>query len=1130
MQENPPNNPSLGPYVIETLSFGGSTTYPFSLSISPAAPVALPTPRPGTSSLPSSVVSLYPWVPHADQLADYWDHPLEQTPRSLLQSVGGEPISTMSDAYASYTRSRKSLPRRHAIGGTLPVDEWQFVYLARYIELNNGNVTDFIFSKEHYSSAWARRNAAGLVYRALAAEQTHMVLPALPAEGMASISPHTIPPVVQALTYNRATMQAELQLADLQEGSPPPRTFSTAVQDGAENSETLQLTFVHVEHIFRHLLLDKALPYYAYIYYQDLQKDGVDPSVDGVRAVHARLTPVELSLLENVSYYEFVGAITYLGSLLLQAAQHYSRILYEGVYIMLLRAYCVLGILEWDQVNTKLLAQQGYEFFGDEFPFRKRFQLDQYPGHAYAQHGWEYFKRRSNALGYLADLTQAGLFHGSEYMSNNLEILRRNVSKTIECSSPLESGTLQYFFDTPKDLVHKYQGQGFVAAVLDRGATWMFGKAPPDRTLSSARAKRIKEKTFEYPPIPNFTEERGAQHELCVLAELSYFRIQEKKLIAEILEAQKEKIAGAKLLMSSRVKVQLHLDTALSVGLPPNYGLRSLPGEPAIYRIDFYEYLSQRLLCSPCRGIFKEIALKAFEKVKHHVTARIHLVNNYELQPSLGLDEYLRKSNNLREQIDVLEGVTQDEQKDFYTLSQAQAALLKFESFWTEYARPVKEIVVDTVKDYFRLNRESELSNTLDSRLAKRLLEVQGVPITPLRPWEWFSESENFERLLNRSSDVYVVSEEPTFESKQKQLVELVEEIKEIHAEGKERQKGIRPAFLYFVLPLIPHPLQTEKKVVMFVSRREGAYYVAFSGLLGGRLQGINRASSSIEQDRAIRYALYPLDFIPMKEMLTAAPYASFLEETIGFKSFVAIAVSIHNNILSRPAYKICTRSETVPAWLRVNNGANNARNAVVLYSKEMPKEVLKFLVEVHGLHKVSKKAWKINKTSIKKSTLKEGKVTRRKLQAKMELEQGERSTPFVARFTREQDRYMLENVRMRLSKAQKKEIVATLDNRPMRAITARCRTLATRMLNEYKVFDVNVLPILNITKAVRLQVTKNLEEQVLKYPDLCRAYMDAFNLRTEKELRDLFLKPRETPATKVLTLEAARARVLAQG
>jgi hypothetical protein len=795
-----------------------------------------------------------------------------------------------------------------------------------------------------------------------------------------------------------------------------------------------------VDTLYRMFFLDYALPFCVYLYSQDLHANRVG------------FTPLDQAFLAEFDYYSFVATITYLGSLLLLAAEGYGRILYEGVRWMLLRAYCILGILDWktESVYDKAFIPDSDELFKDIFHPNTRFSAKETLGDSYAQHGWELFKRRPYALNYLASITQIAFFNDNRRNSSDYPTAYNDKGLASFCRS------LGYVVYDPslllrpistqcyrkKDLkifcmTELQENRVFYPAPIakDKGADitheWyfifdIFGIFECDRkTTSPYFLQKQKQQN-----IPNFVpkdyvilkpedpEDLAAYKALLDKEPLSDA---EKAAMVEAKVKEKEK--------KEKERIEATKVWSLDFPIPPMFGLQFNP-KTKNYQFDFAIYFSIRykmtfnpLILNTIPNALYTFLRKTDEERCANILSLCATID--KLSVACGYDTSCNVESNL------YNGVFHD-------------AVFQLCDDKAELARLIKTQVSDIVRDLLGFN--------------KLFVEPSSDFCLPEDTLRSYAET---------------VRSDPKFF----QVKSTTKFIDMSHARIVPLPpKTSNPDVIFFALRVMDSDYCT-----MLVTKFKDVLYMGFSGMLQSKLEQCISIDVAVAKNTKT-YKAYPYTFVP----LFVATYDSFistfslLTSVHTIQTIIRMLTSLYS--VSNNFAIACALKET-PADIRQHKGFTNPKEYLD-YCSNIPMDpaVLHHIASIYSL-------------PLPKSTY----------DAAIALGVPETAESYNPHFTDEEDRFILKIYSPSMTTKDKESLIRFCLNRPWTAIETRARKLAKKMLEEDRVYNINLLPVRNYTAKTKELLERNFQAAWNVDP---RLKVDD-NKKTEAALRKKYLTPR---------------------
>ena len=901
------------------------------------------------------------------------------TPFFLLGRRGALREAVSPD-YATFVRGRPSFPEEVIPGESPTLEASQFYYLAKSIQDVQGDITHFSVAPYHKApwGRWIRVRTLDIIQ---------------------NLQKHAIP-----LPHRKHD------------------TFGTSV----EVASLFQSDSLSMEVLYRFFFLDQALPCYTYYYTGDIKGNIYD------------LTPDVVDYLKAIPYYDFVACITYLGSLLLQAAHRYCRVMYEGVRLMLIRAYSALGIIPWYPISIPSGLNsawvKGWGYLKYEVPMLTRLSLGDNPGDSYAQHGWELFKYRPDALEFLASITQVALFGNSTEFPTSTGGLVQH-----DCSSTSSAHYLGVYKDND---VNKF--------------------------CNTTTFKAL------YPTPPESLDDADVKHEWYLITDILYLHPSDQQHKVEILEAQAAKVKSN----VERYSVTAALaQTTLVFPKPEEFGIALIAYEgESYYRFNFAQYLKTRHRISLNRLLYSHIplglqylfdtgdvpipdryvpALRSLKYPMHILADRLKQLEMEKDKPeeegTVFVETELRKKRDLEQEIlsltvqqtiivPILLRLLAEETQRYLRVDILAPSLWPKGEPRTLPIEKANRIYVAT----------SNLTKCLEG-LTKSEHKVPALSVRKLRAV--YEDGLGYRPVRSKAKPSLATPSDIALTSK------II---------------GRRPLPLFFsILGIDSAP------ITMVVLTRFDKYYASFIGGLSHNLLRLvpNRVWGGTG---CFESTFYP-PFFQIDILNTHFECQAIMREYFDTAIFSRLVEQIQTNLKSPRFFKLCVRGKHTSDWIHLNNGAVCAEDylasATPLTVSEEAKQLIK---QVHGLTQealarrrdIRKKVdivHKINTKNLKKSL---------DLQLKKSVIPAteDEYRPLRTRFTPDEDLYIRAMVNPYMRDADCDALQQKCHNRPWPTIQMRARSLTKTMLEKDKVFDISLLPIQNYTAKIKKQLEANFE------------------------------------------------------
>jgi hypothetical protein len=980
--------------------------------VEPAPITVISTPEPSNATCSSFTAvppTLLPYVPTQHMNTKFLYDFYELTPINLLSS-NGTMATHISKDYTSFVINSISFFENYLENSPLSDNQVNFYHLAKAIERSDGNVLDFALDRNAPHAAWMRLRTSHFIRRILA----FTLLPGL------------------SVGFNKPTLPTHL-----------------------EQYYYMDLDYISVEAIYRHFFLDKALTYYVELYAADL------------RGTSSSLSALEQHFLREFSYFDFIACITYLGSILLQAAQSFSRILYEGLRLMLIKAYCSLGIMQWTApaMQEKFIKKETKHdyLFSKELLLSDRVPLVKNVGMAYAQYGWELLKQRPNGIHYLTAVTYTALFKAIKDMYPDYTVT-------------LPHGYIPYTFTfgTKASPVTFLNKRSYLKDMEDFCET--------EDLESVEDIKGVGHMRFYKCPITDATNNL-LTHEWFVLADI--LAIFPSDDLGKLYQIQDEKISALTTISpydSSSIRNSLYFKHL------SDFGFRRLPGNPKHYRFDLAQYLRQRFTTSLNRALFYDIPLAVYKELNTKDTSvpseLLENIRNNFLSTKETSDQLIEVKRELSERDSAVSSLAI--RTKYQSLESRKVAL---EHHWNYVICPINTVLAEETAQYLKL---ANFSADLDFKAFvtgenNTVIEDVGEVQIPIQFWELSVSKDALVRFLKslrpyKNGILYVQQVElsqvrgvrPMRDRiPGKTIFKLPKVPSDMITTRGQLQRGRRPSPILFTIPTVPVGF-----VTMLVTLRNDLLYVGFTGEIGKALT--SSISSSPRLLRAIHvYRIYPYTFLSLDVLLESVACLDILRELLDFDYFMGIANQLKTYFTSKSLFTACTKQKSMPpSWIWDKRGATNVDMYLKLHTFIIDEEVKRVLRVAHNLDDTN-----IDKDIYSQVYFNEvaQKIQQNTLRTKAALTriQGagdEGSRYYAPNFTPEEDLHIKAYISPYMTDQDKNLLMAACPGRPWPALRTRARNLTQQLLTQDKVFDVDKLPINNYTGKIRKQLEANFE------------------------------------------------------
>ena len=1037
------------------------------------------------------------------------------TPQRWAYFLRNPPVASIFDMLSScvnmtntlpvdvdkYLNSRLSFDKRDDKKSGLSLSQKLYVSLVQSIRQTNGDIIDFCDARNTLWPAWMRKRASVFLTQVM---YSTVPLPGLPPNGLATLDCSLGFPAknhVRILGTSEGELTCDIQKPtsdylsagiacheflldvglDLGLEGLPKRFVDRACQ------HDLNLQFIPIELIYRFFFLDKALPHYTYLYRIDM--DGASSS----------LSSEDQNFLAQYSYYDFVACITFLGSLLLTAAKSFSQMLYEGVQLMLLRAYGTLGILTWQgESGLNLQDTALHTLFLREFHSTDRLVLSDCPGDAYAQQGWEIFKRRPAALFFLSKLTSNALFGEADHnLDSSLYLLNqviKSVSSRVSKESALSLEQNTYYL---KSLPSMYFERGIIA-IPSRGYHWAIsGKDDLHLDIRHARELALRLNFLFYEEYSRNREgEPKALREWYFLMDLLLLDMSET-LSAEIFS---ERTRKEKYVLNIYGEASRHVN-AVSIPKPGEFGIKSYRPEVTGYKnklvsINIMQYLKRRLTTTinpNMTTVFPAMVVRDMKK-DSSITC-LKLLKDMR-SSGIGLEVSRAREKDLSRQIRVLQDVIaskdaaeasiKDSVVQLNMLVDAQEDLRGFMRDTLVLAcRYLVEgfkifMDIDSLGEHLQPKEDQdELDVFLSSEKSTALFDCWGEHL--LFDLSALSRTINLMRYV--SSKVFKASTgiprnaQPMSGLSKRELVALKTSSTrgiELASEPEPKPRGRRPQPLFFALKR----RDFDSHVMMLVVYIHEQLYVSFS-------DGISDVLAELQKSQTKRVSVprslvaYPDKVFLFHDIIHFAPYASTITTYVDINMLRGIRSRILSEFPSGNALRHFINQNFCPDWLKALQGEPTPARAVN-YLRQLSLIDQDIIMRAHGIERDRVRAMLKKEARDQKNQLKN--LTEYKKDILRSLRDpcmGNRQRAYTPNYTAAEDLVIIEKYRPDMTDVQKTALRAACQNRAWTSIRTRAHVLTHKLLNE-GVYDINKLPIRYNAKKYLKRLQDNLQMATL--------------------------------------------------
>lgn len=869
-------------------------------------------------------------------------------------------------------------------GDPFPLDAKYFTQLSLDICKAQGNVHHFALDTKAEYAVWMRTSATSFVRRLF--------------------SPATVLPKFEG--GNLSVFDSELH--------------------GSSSAEEFPYNLLSIDALYRIFFLDLVFPYYVYLYAKDIRSSRLD------------FTPEELKFLSEFDYYSFVAFITYVGSLLLLAAEGYSRVLFEGVRWMLIRAYCVLGILSWDMVKgfTSVDLPDYTKLFRDALSPVSRFSpVDSY-GDSYARYGWKLFEQRPRALYYLASMTQIAFFNNYRFRP--------------EDDTELKVAT-QF----------SYLNAGFVPYLPPYMRKEVSDSRYPRKELGSFRTKEYAEEHIFYPTLID-SSIPDVSHEWYFLFDV--LNVFKDINLSSFHRDQKEKLAAF-----THTHATPHIPLNLNFPMPPSFGIRFTSGDIA-YRFDLASYVSMRYFMTFNRLILDTIPSKIEPKIR---AEDFNDSNNY-------LALFLTHQN-LKKALPPTIFSTADDDKLTETQMDAIEVVYSLERRLDARFNSISSPVVHSA---LRLEEYCKIYSTIETT----------PPRNPLESWEFYIlQSELKSQVASmRKLTLREIQCIPKYPKKQKdKSIELLKVEPKVLL---PRPPGRHPDTFFFAVSMPPHSYQT-----MFVTIVTTTLYAAFSGPISNAILAVKENHPDLFE-HAKYYKAYPYIFLPLEILCSNNPVRATLDLMINAKVVTDIYRFLSEEYTRPGTFSLACDVGKTPPTFKQYLGSVSAIEYLEMCSKLSMNPVA--MDEIAALYSIPVPVTAARMTPEDYAAL--ASQQQGSIDVRTKYAPG-RVYDYSPRFTDTKDLYIRKLLSPDMTAEDKELLFKHCEGHTWKSIEARARVISKKMLEEERVFNINILPVRNYTAKTRELLERNFNAALNIDP---RLKVDDTK-KTEAALRKKYLTPR---------------------
>jgi hypothetical protein len=788
-----------------------------------------------------------------------------------------------------------------------------------------------------------------------------------------------------------------------------------------------------MEDLYYNFFIGQVLPYYVYLYSKDLRMESYT------------LPEEEQDLLRSFSYYDFVSFITYMGSLLLQAAHRYSRVLYEGVRLMLIRAYVALGIIPWyphlTEPNPSNSWVHEFEHLVNELPHSQRLCLTQSPGDAYAHHGWEIFKRRPNALWTLSYATHLAIFTADMKVDNSI----------VDFNPYYVSGVIPYSF--PEDFLLILTTVRYAQNVV--------------KFYASTESRRV---SF-YKCPPKLLNEPDVTHEWYIISDLLYpysssrvddddiFKVQELKIERCIKDKFNANISA------QYIREVLSFPTLLKFGLKVNVDVI-----PNTLMISFSQYVRTRYSISLNKLIYYIIPKSVNRELQQRIDSQL-------------ITSGLSGWNSLSYSTETIGPTKSNLERVCASLQQKLGATNPASDEYGNLSRGLLACQTDLDVVNFQASFITRLNFIMSEPIKKSLhldtFKFRLLPKSVPGHWSILFELSSFLRLLEslqgskHGAALYSAhTRHITERANKKNIADLVA----LQESPTFNLKGRRPSLLIFALKSV-----SSGYTPVFMSLVRDRLYIGFDPSISDPLSQYFKSIDASARSLHIYDSLPGYQFMItswLSDIKVQEIIASFIVEPtqlFGLMDF------IKQELITPVHFKELMQTGVAPDWMNPFCGATSITEFLLMYGDDLiPIDITKHLLTVYPIKRDSEDiqhAKQLKQEEVEKA---KERLAKKRLDALM-FKTGHRGyVPGIAaskiRFTKTEDMAIMSLYNPFIREEQRDEILRICSGREWEEISRRARRLTRKMVEDDKVFDVNVLPMHSYTTSLKKALLANFE------------------------------------------------------
>lgn len=994
----------------------------------------------------------------------------------------------------TYLRQRLSFDDRLDTKTGLSLNQRLYVSLSRAIVETKGDVTDFCGAMNTLWSAWMRKRAAVFLSQVM---YSTVSFPGLPPGGLAALdcslrlsAKHDVR--IQPTSEGKIEWCAHLPTSDHLASCLSHYEFSLEVDpklklEGLPKEFAnrayqygMELQYIPIDLVYRFFFLDKALPYYAYLYQVDMNGGA------------SSLSTEEQNFLTRYSYYDFVACITFLGSLLLTAAKSFSQMLYEGVQLMLMRAYCALGIVRWSgEYGLNLQETPLHSFFTREFRPSDRLCLSDCPGDAYAQQGWEIFKRRPSALSFLCKLTSTALFGTSDINLAPISGLLRKVDKALCTRDPShDSSLVEKDIGLLESVTSLYFDRGIIA-IPTRGYRWVV--SPTDNLHIAVR--QVRERAFSRGLLyyEDYIARNGSEpkclREWFFLADL---------LLLEMSEVHKTEILAERTRREKYVVGvygQFPRNIAIvSIPKPGEFGIKAHSSAVTGYKnkvisINVLQYLRTRLTTTINNNIITIFPTTVIRDMQRDSGITCLKILKDMSMSGVGLMFARAQEADLSKQIKSLQDIIASKDGDpnkvksaLLTLNALLDARAEIQKVMSETLELACRYLVEGFKTFMQVKslheflcpetNKEDFERLLSSGKVSELIDYQSEVL--LFDFNALDKTISLMRYVDSQVFPLVAARARNTQREAQAIRKSVLNFRDKEMEGIElapgpKVKGRRPQLLYFALKRI----DADAHVLMIVGYLNNQLYVGFSDGISSVLADMQKKNTGSASAPKTLVA-YPYEVFPFQDIVRFSPYTAILSKHLDMNFLQSIRLRLLSEFPSGDYLRKFIAQGFRPDWLKDLHGESTPSRALIELSQLLEVDK-KIIARAHGLEHFSVKTWNKKAAEMQKKQLKTFTSYKKDvLRGLRELTSLQRQRTYSPNFTPEEDAAILEKYRAGMTEAQQMALRSACRDRPWNSIRTRANILTHKLLDA-GVYDISKLPIRYMTKLYCKRAQDNL-------------------------------------------------------